>query len=193
MPTIPKHGGEITPSWLTDVLRSHSHIRHDGYAFARDFDQAITHCQNLFEPLLAGDQFTGQQLGSSLGVALIGAIVLTGLANTFVSTIQADPRISEAVAGQVGTQVGSGIDFVSSAGIETAAQKAGLDAPTTAAIVEDYEQAQLRSLKAGLLAAAILALVSLAFTGGLPGTVPMASGAAEDAATATDEVASTAA
>ena len=55
-----------------------------------------------------GLQFTGQQLGSSLGVALIGAIVLTGLANTFVSTIQADPRISQAVAGQVGTEVGSG-------------------------------------------------------------------------------------
>ena len=120
-----------------------------------------------------GLQFTGQQLGSSLGVALIGAIVLTGLTTTFVSTIQADPRISQEVAGQVGTEVGSGIDFVSSAAIEAAAQKAGLDAATTAAIVDDYEQAQLRSLKAGLLAAALLALVSLAFTGGLPGKVPI--------------------
>ena len=120
-----------------------------------------------------GLQFTGQQLGSSLGVALIGAIVLAGLTTTFVSSIQADPRISQAVAGQVGTEVGSGIDFVSSAAIEAAAQEAGLDAATTAAIVDDYEQAQLRSLKAGLLAAALLALVSLAFTGGLPGKVPI--------------------
>ncbi len=96
-----------------------------------------------------GLQFTGQQLGSSLGVALIGAIVLAGLTTTFVSTIQADPRISQAVAGQVGTAVGSGIDFVSSASVEAAAQKAGLDAAETAAIVDDYEQAQLKSLKAG--------------------------------------------
>ncbi len=127
-----------------------------------------------------GLQFTGQQLGSSLGVALIGAIVLTGLTSTFVSTIQSDPRVSQAVAGQVGTEVASGLDFVSSAAIETAAQTAGLDAAATAAILDDYEQAQLRSLKAGLLAAAILALVSLAFTGGLPGTVPVAAAASGD-------------
>ena len=31
-----------------------------------------------------GLQYTGQQLGSSLGVALIGAIVLTGLTGAFV-------------------------------------------------------------------------------------------------------------
>ena len=40
---------------------------------------------------------------------------------------------------------------------QAAAQQAGLDAATTAAIVDDYEQAQLRSLKAGLLVAALLA------------------------------------
>ena len=45
---------------------------------------------------------------------------------------------------------------------------AGLDDATTAAIVDDYEQAQLQALKAGLLAAALLALVSLAFTRDLP-------------------------
>ena len=32
-----------------------------------------------------GLQFTGQQLGSALGVAFIGAIVLTGLTSTFIS------------------------------------------------------------------------------------------------------------
>ena len=136
-----------------------------------------------------GLQFTGQQLGSSLGVALIGAIVLTGLTTTFVSTIQADPRISQEVAGQVGTAVGSGIDFVSSAAIGAAAQKAGRDAATTAAIVDDYEHAQLRSLKAGLLAAALLALISLAFTGGLPGTVPIGEPANSDDTAVRDAVA----
>ena len=34
-----------------------------------------------------GLQFTGQQLGSALGVAFIGAIVLIGLTNTFISTV----------------------------------------------------------------------------------------------------------
>jgi MFS family permease len=115
-----------------------------------------------------GLQYTGQQLGSSLGVALVGAIVLAGLTGTFVANIQSDERISAEVANQVGVAVESGVDFVSSADIEAAAVAAGLDEATTTAIVDDYEQAQLRSLKAGLLAAALIALVSLAFTGNLP-------------------------
>ncbi|MBP1705473.1 MAG: transporter [Chloroflexi bacterium] len=115
-----------------------------------------------------GLQFTGQQLGSSVGVALIGAIVLTGLTGTFARQIQADERISAEVAAQVGVAVESGIDFVASADIEAAATAAGLDEATTQALVDDYETAQLQSLKAGLLAAALLALLSLAFTKELP-------------------------
>ena len=53
-------------------------------------------------------------------------------------------------------------------------QEAGLDEPTTEALVDDYESAQLQALKAGLLAAAFLALVSLAFTKNLPHEVPAA-------------------
>ena len=119
-----------------------------------------------------GLQFTGQQLGSSLGVALLGAIVLSGLTSSFVSNISSDERIHSSVAEQVGVAAGSGIDFVSADQIGTAAQDAGLDEPTTQALVDDYESAQLQALKAGLLAAAFLALLSLAFTKHLPREVP---------------------
>jgi len=115
-----------------------------------------------------GLQFTGQQLGSSLGVALIGAVVLTGLTNVFVSNIESDPRLSEQVAAQATTAVQSGIDFVSSDQIAAAAQQAGLDEASTTALVDDYEAAQLRALKTGLLGAALLALFSLPFTRELP-------------------------
>jgi hypothetical protein len=119
-----------------------------------------------------GLQYTGQQLGSSLGVALIGAIVLTGLTSVFVTQIQGDERISQEVAAQVTTAVEPGIDFVSADQLTAAAQKAGLDEATTAALVDDYTTAQIQSLKAGLLAAALLALVSLAFTKDLPHEPP---------------------
>ena len=115
-----------------------------------------------------GLQYTGQQLGSSLGVALIGAIVLIGLTNTFISNVEDDPRISAAVSAQVGVAAGSNTNFVSSIQIDAAAKAAGLDAATTAALVDDYESAQLRALKAGLLTAAFLALISLGFTRELP-------------------------
>ncbi len=115
-----------------------------------------------------GLQYTGQQLGSSLGVALIGAIVLMGLTSTFISNVEHDPRISAEVSAQVGVAAGSNTNFVSSTEVEAAAKKAGLDEPTATALVDDYESAQLRSLKAGLLAAALLALISLGFTRELP-------------------------
>lgn len=115
-----------------------------------------------------GLQFTGQQLGSSLGVALIGAVVLSGLTSAFLTNVQQNPAISQEVSAQVGTAVGSGIDFVSSAQVEAAAKAAGLDQATTTAVVADYESAQLQALKAGLLGAAFLAVVSLPFTRRLP-------------------------
>ena len=119
-----------------------------------------------------GLQYTGQQLGSSLGVALIGAIVLTGLTGVFVSKIEGDARISSEVASQVTVAVEPGIDFVSAEQVTAAAQKAGLDHATTTALVDDYQAAQIQSLKAGLLASAILALGSLAFTRDLPHESP---------------------
>jgi EmrB/QacA subfamily drug resistance transporter len=126
-----------------------------------------------------GLQYTGQQLGSSLGVALIGALVLTGLTGAFVANIEDDARISDEVAGQVSVAVGSGIDFVDSGQVEAAVDDAGVPVDEGAAIVDDYEQAQLQSLKAGLLAAAVLALISLASTSGLPSLVPSEDEAAE--------------
>ena len=119
-----------------------------------------------------GLQYTGQQLGSSLGVALIGAIVLAGLTSSFVSTIESDHRISAEVSTQVGVAVESGIDFVSDDQVQTAAQNAGLDPVTTAAIVDDYGMSQLRALKAGLLAAGLLALLALMGTRDLPHDPP---------------------
>lgn len=115
-----------------------------------------------------GLQFTGQQLGSSLGVALIGAVVLSGLTSNFVTNIAESPEISQQVSAQVSTSVQDGIDFVSSDQIAAAATEAGLDEASTAALVEDYEAAQLTALKAGLLGAALLALISLPFTRDLP-------------------------
>lgn len=115
-----------------------------------------------------GLQFTGQQLGSSLGVALIGSIVISGLAAAFINGVESDERISNEVSAQVETNVSSGIDFVTTDAVEAAAVDAGLDEETVDAIVDDYAEAQLQALKAGMLVAALLALLALPFTRDLP-------------------------
>lgn len=119
-----------------------------------------------------GLQYTGQQLGSSLGVAFIGSIVLAGLTSVFVAHVQSDPRISAEVSQQVSVAAGSGIDFVASDDVKAAAEKAGLNESQTTAVVDSYESAQLTSLKAGLLVVALLALISLATTKELPNAPP---------------------
>lgn len=118
-----------------------------------------------------GLQYTGQQLGSSVGVALIGAIVLAGLTNVFVRTIDADERIAPEVAQQVSTAAGNGVDFVASDDLAAAATDAGIDEQSAYVLVDDYEQAQLRALKTGLLVTGVLALLSLMSTRHLPATV----------------------
>ncbi len=118
-----------------------------------------------------GLQFTGQQLGSSLGVALIGAVVLSGLTSVFVTNVQDGERISAAVAEQVGVAAGTGLDFVSADQIATAATDAGISSQETDAIVADYESAQLQALKVGLLATGVLVLLSLSSTRNLPSQV----------------------
>jgi hypothetical protein len=115
-----------------------------------------------------GLQWTAQQLGSSLGVALIGAIVLSGLTASFVDLVADDERIADEVAQEVNVRVSGGVDFVPTEAVADAASAAGLDNDTTAALVDSYAEAQLFALKAGLLAAAGLAAAALVFTTHLP-------------------------
>jgi len=115
-----------------------------------------------------GLQNTAQQLGSSLGTALLGAIVISGLIVAFTANVADDPRISSDVSEQLEVQLSAGGSFVASSEVEASAKAAGLDAGTVGALVENYEDAQLKGLKTGFLFAAFLVIVSLWTTRRLP-------------------------
>ncbi len=115
-----------------------------------------------------GLQNTAQQLGSSLGTALLGAIVITGLIGAFTSNIAQDPQISAEVEQEVSVRVSSGASFVSAEDVRAAAQQEGLDPQTTDRLVAGYEGAQLDALRIAFLGAAFLVLASFASTGRLP-------------------------
>jgi hypothetical protein len=115
-----------------------------------------------------GLQYTAQQSGSALGTALIGAIVITGLAAAFTANVTDDARISQATKDQVSVRLESGVSFVTSAEVARAGEQTGLPADETAAIVDGYESAQLDALKLGLLACAFVAAGSLLGTRELP-------------------------
>jgi len=115
-----------------------------------------------------GLQNTAQQLGSSLGTALLGAIVITGLIAAFSGNVANNPEISPEVNQQVQVHVASGASFVASSQVRNAAEQAGLDGSTVDSVVSDYEDAQLASLKLAFLAAAFLVLGALLSSGNLP-------------------------
>lgn len=119
-----------------------------------------------------GLQFTGQMLGSSLGVAFVGAIVLSGLTTSFIDNVSNDQRITSEVSAELGIAVEDGLDFLSTDQVRATLEEAGADEATTTALVENYGQAQIQALKVGLLAATLLALMSLPFTKNLPAVVP---------------------
>lgn len=115
-----------------------------------------------------GLQFTAQQLGSSLGTALVGAVVISGLLTAFLTNVENDPRIAAPVRDQVSIVLEGDVSFVASDLVRDGAREAGVDEPTVNALVEGYEESQLTALKTGLLIAALLSLLSLIFTRHLP-------------------------
>ncbi|WP_331757036.1 MFS transporter (plasmid) [Streptomyces anulatus] len=115
-----------------------------------------------------GLQFTAQNLGSALGTALIGSILVGALAGAFTSQVADDPRLSPAAREQVGVRLEAGITFVSTGQVRSAAERAGLPPPEVDAVAESYASAQLDGLKAAILATGGVALASFLVTTHLP-------------------------
>ncbi len=128
--------------------------------------------QSSVEPADRGEagglQYTSQQLGSALGTALIGAVVISSLVAAFVNNIEASDDIPAEVTEQIEIAVNDEASFVSADLIEEGLLEAGLDSDTTASVVAGYQQAQLDALKVGLLIPALIALGALFMTRNLP-------------------------
>ncbi|MFG2294424.1 MFS transporter [Streptomyces sp. NPDC048603] len=115
-----------------------------------------------------GLQYTAQNLGSSVGTALIGSVLIVALAGVFVQQIEENPAISDAVREQTGIAVEKGISFVSTDQVRAAAEQAGVPPAEADAYVAEYAEAQLAGLKAAILAAGGVTLCCLPFTRRLP-------------------------
>jgi EmrB/QacA subfamily drug resistance transporter len=115
-----------------------------------------------------GLQYTAQQLGASLGTALIGAVVISGLIASFSTNVSANPQISAAVKEQVSVRLEGNVSFVTADQVRAGAEAAGVDPGTTDVLVDHYVDSQLVALKTGLLVAALLSLVAFLSSGSLP-------------------------
>ena len=116
-----------------------------------------------------GLQGAAQNLGASLGTALIGSVLLGGLLTGFQDRIAENPALSESVRVEVTAATQQGIEIVTTEQANAAVTAAGLSTTEAEAVTADYADAQLEALKKAMLAVALLALLSLVFTRRLPG------------------------
>jgi MFS family permease len=119
-----------------------------------------------------GLQGTAQNLGASLGTAMIGAVLIGALITGFVSRVEQNPAIQPDVRDRVAQAVEKGIPVVPVEQVEKVVADAGVPQDQAQAIADDYGEAQLQGLKRAIGAVGIFALLALWFTRGLPGRAP---------------------
>jgi EmrB/QacA subfamily drug resistance transporter len=120
-----------------------------------------------------GLQGTAQNLGASLGTALIGAVLLTGLTSGFVARIQTSSDLPQRAQSQISAAASEkGLEVVPVDDVEQAARDAGLSRADAEAVATSYGEALLEALKRSLGAVAVLALLGLRLTRKLPGRLP---------------------
>jgi EmrB/QacA subfamily drug resistance transporter len=115
-----------------------------------------------------GLQGTAQNLGASLGTALIGAVLIAALTTGFVERVEQNPAIPDGVKQQVAALKQKGVPVVPVDDVEQAALDEGIPREQAAAVADDYGDAQLDGLKRAIGAVGAFALLSLWFTRGLP-------------------------
>jgi len=116
-----------------------------------------------------GLQGTAQNLGASLGTALIGAILLIGLTEGFATTIENDPAIPVETRTRVAAVArDTGLEVVPVAQVTEALTAAGLPPDRVAIVTAAYADAQLRGLRLALGAVALFSILGLWFTRRLP-------------------------
>jgi hypothetical protein len=116
-----------------------------------------------------GLQGTAQNLGASLGTALIGSVLIAALTTNLIALVEQTPAIPPPVREHVAQVAQKGIPIVPVDDVEQAAVDAGLPSAQAKAVADDYGEAQLHGLERAIGAVAIFGLLSLWFTRGLPG------------------------
>jgi Na+/melibiose symporter-like transporter len=118
-----------------------------------------------------GLQGTAQNLGASLGTALIGAVLIASLTSGFVENVAQNPSLPDDVKQRVAQVQEKGVPVVPVDQVEQAAEQEGLPPDQAQAVAAEYGDAQLQGLKTAIGAVAMFALLSLWFTRKLPGRV----------------------
>jgi MFS family permease len=121
---------------------------------------------------VGGLQNTGTQLGASIGTALAGALLISGLTASFLTGIKDNPAVPDRVTSQAETKLAGGATFLSDKDLKAALNDAHVAPGTAKAIEDENTKSRIVGLRAALAVLALIALVALLFTRGIPVVQP---------------------
>lgn len=117
---------------------------------------------------VGGVQNTATSLGTCLGTALIGSILLAALTTSALAGIKNNPAVPAAVQYQASTQLADGVPFLSTTQLQQSLRDAGVADSTATAIVDVNSEARLLALRVAFAVTALFAVAALFGTGRLP-------------------------
>jgi hypothetical protein len=123
-------------------------------------------------PEVGGLQNTATNVGASLGTALAGSVLIASLTATLVGGIQQNPAVPQDIKQTASVELSSGVPFLSDKDLESALDKAGVTGDTKTAIVDENASARVRGLRTSLAIIALVAVVALLMSGGVPTRQP---------------------
>jgi hypothetical protein len=123
---------------------------------------------------VGGLQNTLTNLGASVGTALAGAVLISGLTASFLAGVQDNPDIPQDLSSQAQVELAGGIPFIANDELSEALTEAGITGATAEAILEENEESRIAGLRVALAVLALLALLALFLTNGIPQRQPAA-------------------
>ena len=116
---------------------------------------------------VGGLQGTAQNLGASLGTALIGSILIASLVSNFQTGVLANPALAD-VSAEIAATAEANANFVTTEQVRASAEAAGLSAAQVDALVAEYAESQITALKVAFAGIALFALLAFAYVHRLP-------------------------
>jgi MFS family permease len=127
---------------------------------------------------VGGLQGTFQNLGSSLGLALIGSVLVMSLTTGFVSELKSN-EVPASIVSYVEENTKAGVAIVSPSEVEDYAISQGLSESEATSVSESYRDAQFAGLKEAAAFLVGFAALSLLFSRNIPSKKPQQKVAAQ--------------
>lgn len=119
---------------------------------------------------VGGVQGVFQNLGSSLGTALIGSVLIFSLTSNFSGAVAAS-TLPEQVKSEISTQSAQGVAIIPAASVDSIAESQGLAVADAQELTQLYTDSQVSALRVALFGMLLFSVFSMAFSRNIPAQI----------------------